>query len=836
MKSYLDTPAIVHSGIATSLLSSNRLLNRLLQLPFTQELLAEDMAEAVYLTFQTWFARQPDHIFQSNWRLFCSSYLAKEGHWVLPTLQTLVNEFLEFQHGDLHVTMARFGEWQQNILSRISALPIQAAAYAGSAEQAIYNRQKTHKNHMKVAHLLSPTHPLVEDYIEREGLHETHLHLNGSTHAESCWLKALYEPKSDIQAFSKQYSERSQNGARTRELCHSINADLSPALLYRHLLGARNIRACLIVFAYDIECFQNLTIPATFQNMIHHKEILSASSKATPRALIENRCTFSEELIWIQVVLERLQKKKFPLIDRLLHIYLLLQNQYYRLLVQSEEQYGFDQFQKLTLTNLRDPIEKWYLARFQQMHGDNPKVSRIGWLEGRFAPKRSITANQTILASVLGGYLEYLLNNDTKNKSSRPPRSLSKILLELDARRNDFNTSNHRNNHKLTLVAHFPKKQWNWKDKKEQPYRHYSLRRELAVQGNALIGVINKWPLLEDWITGIDAAANELHAPPEVFATIFRVCQRKGFTHRTYHVGEDFSHLISGLRHVTDALQLLNLEQGDRIGHGTAFGIAPSLWLSRMPPQLVITRGEWMLDLLCAWSLLHTDPKAQLSARSLEASITGLASYIFNEDISITCLEHIMRLRGLHAPYVLEAEKNSSWCWRQASLSDNWREEASIVYMVKRKNARALKLYAQWLTGENKLWERSEELISVNTNYLDDSMLLLLQQKVMKLISERNIVVETLPTSNVRISQYESFSEHHSLRWMKAPGYAIDGDPDIMISLGSDDPGIFANDLNGDFYQLYAVLQRSGILDKHALDLLATINERGRQYRFHKRS
>ncbi|MCY1561165.1 hypothetical protein D9M68_983900 [compost metagenome] len=68
---------------------------------------------------------------------------------------------------------------------------------------------------------------------------------------------------------------------------------------------------------------------------------------------------------------------------------------------------------------------------------------------------------------------------------------------------------------------------------------------------------------------------------------------------------------------------------------------------------------------------------------------------------------------------------------------------------------------------------------------------------------------------------------------MRAPGFVQEGDPEIMVSLGSDDPGIFAGDLNGEFYQLYVALRNQGISDHAALALLAPVNERGRAYRFH---
>ena len=100
-------------------------------------------------------------------------------------------------------------------------------------------------------------------------------------------------------------------------------------------------------------------------------------------------------------------------------------------------------------------------------------------------------------------------------------------------------------------------------------------------------------------------------------------------------------------------------------------------------------------------------------------------------------------------------------------------------------------------------------------------------------VGKRKVVIETLPSSNVRISQYHNFREHHALRWMRVPDFFPSNDPEIMVSLGSDDPGIFADDLIGEFYQLYAALRHEGIGDKAALDYLASLNERGRQYRFH---
>ena len=165
-------------------------------------------------------------------------------------------------------------------------------------------------------------------------------------------------------------------------------------------------------------------------------------------------------------------------------------------------------------------------------------------------------------------------------------------------------------------------------------------------------------------------------------------------------------------------------------------------------------------------------------------------------------------------------------------MNDLWRSEAKLVHEAKSHSQEDLDLLWTW-QSDPALWKLSEAKHEVPAAFFDAQTLVRLQQVLMDEVNRRKVVIETLPSSNVRISQYQNFQEHHALRWMRVPGHVLPGDPEIMVSLGSDDPGIFAGDLNGEFYQLYAALRKEGIGDKPALDYLATVNERGRQYRFH---
>lgn len=165
-------------------------------------------------------------------------------------------------------------------------------------------------------------------------------------------------------------------------------------------------------------------------------------------------------------------------------------------------------------------------------------------------------------------------------------------------------------------------------------------------------------------------------------------------------------------------------------------------------------------------------------------------------------------------------------------MNEHRRKEIEDVHLTATANPKAFEVYWRWQSDKD-LWKKSEELIEVQSDFLQASHYLLLQQALMHEVADRGVVIETLPSSNLRISQYKHFSEHHALRWVKAPSVAQTNDPDILVSLGSDDPGIFSTDIETEFHHLFFALKHSGLNEVDALQRVAKINERGRIYRFH---
>lgn len=816
------------------LVANTHLLKKLEALTFHEQLCDKDTQESVYLSYQPWRARYPDHVFTSHWSFIEQKNRITNKGWVYSCLQLLSEQYLYFRGDKLQVQLSLFGDWQ-NLISRISALPIQVASYA---IPNVTNRmgQALLPNNKGIYHLVYPYEPVVDAYIAEEGLHETHLHLNGTTSAEWCWLRALYNPKQELEEFCEKYSK----SHLVRELCHSINPELNPYSLNLWLRKAKLLRCWLMAiadgraeaYAKKYSQYENndkYKLPSNITELLNLGEDFPFVDHTPPPLYSSVNALIEQETQWLYGIIKQLHQKPSKLVDRLLHLYLLMQNQYLQLVVQREDMYGFDQFQKYTFTDLRESAEKKYLYRFKQLNGNNAQRSNVHWLEGRFAPKNELEKNEKILTNILKSYLSYL---KSKDDASFGIDNLSGILEKLDYEVKNVCTIGSRKHFRLALVVHFIKEECGFKPDKKY-YRHQNLRDKLKQQCDVLQQTLKFWPKLSQWVRGIDAASNELHAPPEIFAPFYRACKQYGILHRTYHVGEDFPHLISGIRQIIDVIDLLEFQVGDRIGHGTAIGIDPTIWINTMPNQIVMQKGDWLLDLLVVWDLLKIKPQCYEASQKILKDINILIGDIFQYDRNIkpeTLLAQ-MKHRNLLPEYVFDAVDNEKdWCWQTSTFNDIWREEAHLVAKVLRTTD--LNILAKWWRDKDIIL-RSKEFISVDSHYLNVETLIQLQQIVLARIAQNRIVIETLPTSNVRISQYQHPREHHALRWMKIEGFDKLDDPTIPISLGSDDPGIFANDIVSDFYHLYAVLMEMGLSDSEAMQKLSTVNERGKLYRFH---
>ena len=134
--------------------------------------------------------------------------------------------------------------------------------------------------------------------------------------------------------------------------------------------------------------------------------------------------------------------------------------------------------------------------------------------------------------------------------------------------------------------------------------------KELA-SSQLLNEVINTSLDLRKAIRGYDVAGNENELPIEVFAPALRrlrdckiptkglMSNRLSKPFITVHAGEDFSHLLSGMRSIDESVVFCDFQVGDRVGHALALGVCPTSWAKRQQTAY-LTVGEHLDNLV--WS------------------------------------------------------------------------------------------------------------------------------------------------------------------------------------------------------------------------------------------
>lgn len=975
------------------------------------------LREFAYVDFHRWNDTVPDHVFRHRWYYFTRSYLeqqrgnllgrewsvmpgvhSRRGSIVLAALDCLVDEYIEFRGNQLHVRLERFG-WWQNLLSRLSAVPVQAMAawrlsqtdscrFAAERQRLESARvvdslweeeERPLRDKVHVGRILYPYDAGVERYIEHHGLNDSHVHINMCAMAESCWLNALNSYYEEWELQKRAFM--TQPGLV--ELYREIHIDLDPDVMLEHMRVALCLRYLLVNYAEDkpIREYCRAAEPALrgreqpgeaqqeaavktekseneesareeefSTRLLSVVQVLSRLSDTPPAHWPETGLSPEEgrpsvthehlgnlalevdtEREWMKQVIVRLAEKPNLYVDRAFHLYLLLMNEYMMLRVQRDNFYGFKQFQKYS--SMENPLVAgpWYYMRaFTVMHGEGLN-SVANYAELRVSPRADVGRLRESVAHILCGYLAYVQDKlRGQNPGVRAQEMLTLQQSNLDVIHQALHDALQESEGKLRLVRpcivfHFIKQEWTWDEEKfrskdawllkssyssddvaqkarggiNRPWedrvgnrwnsdsgnqvgerddfsRHGHARHQYTDELRAIRELLHAYPWLRAWVKGIDAAADELDTPPDVFAPIYRQARRElGIEHMTYHVGEDFYHLISGVRNVCEAVNLLDLRRGDRLGHATAVGVNPSLWLRTMPDHVMPTRGEWLQDLVFLWHLLSRVPDMQELLQKLDFDIREHGYAVFRRShLSPYILKRVFNLRWLN-PILLEEAFEHSATRRRRSLARVYEEEKdemprpfpesrdvlqnryahlAATYHVMQDEKRyphpieaedeesrliydafnqetpeVMELILNWQL-DRETWMASESRIEVPTDYLSESELVILQQQAQHFLVERGIVLETLPTSNLRISQYTEMGQHHSLRWMGVS--AFEGDTPPPVVLGSDDPGIFATDIKAEFYHIFASLCKRGLNSEHALEKLVHMNRSGIRYAF----
>lgn len=715
---------------------------------------------------------------------------------------------LSLRQGRIYVDAPAFEDWQREVIAYQSPVPLLAAfRLSEGLRQGLLGTEITGqgvrispveqqlKEDLRATCLPGMHDPRLDDLLQQECEHngrntvrggrlvDAHIHINGSTEATVVWLHALTHPA----FFCKKVRNSIKKNAKAHIFLHQLHT--SEQEIFKDLRRAVYLRQSICCL---LRRFQQ-GIPPEESTSKEDADAFSWAAIATRLRYADGDGLFSshplrrhgwtelqsEGLFWLRA-LATLWQTSSPELAALLHFYLLLMHQFFRLLVQHPDQYGFDQFQYITLDGGREAVENNRASSFQRrfsqfcgMYG-----TELGLLEARFSPKDSADKNCRTLRTLWLGY----------QKAMQEEHKVGRATYD------------------ISLIAHFIKQA----EKKEYTnIRHSRLRNETMGKAQALAATHRRlkksYPELAQRLVGKDAASNELETPPEVFAPAFRYLKRHGLTATTYHAGEDFNHVLCGMRGVYEAFYFLGMGSGDRIGHATAIGIDPEICGGDAFMDTYCPRGVWLDSLIWLTWMLHQHPQLA-DQRSQIPSFVADIERIYRDIYRVRCPElpvlwAAWQLRMLD-PQILDRPDDA------VAISADTRSELCLLERLKGRMGKQLypeaeKVFRNYHAKDYR--QTYEEPLSLSRRQQPSAELLrAVQDAIVQDLRDHRVAVEALPTSNVRISHYQWTKHHHLLRWLDPTNER----PAPFVVLGTDDPGIFATTMRNEMSLILRRLNR----------------------------
>jgi len=376
--------------------------------------------------------------------------------------------------------------------------------------------------------------------------------------------------------------------------------------------------------------------------------------------------------------------------------------------------------------------------------------------------------------------------------------------------------------------------------------RHHTLRQTCyAKQIQNIIRLRKTCGDCAATLYGIDACNEEHYARPEVFAYLFR--QARHANNRTsgaaikdkplprlmvtYHVGEDFFDITSGLRAIDEAITFLDLHHGDRLGHALALGIEPQIYYASKNQRLFIPRQE-LIDNM-AW-LGVTLRKYGLFERSLETWIHQLyreqflylyrSEGVFAEKDRLVSMETYVDawyLRGDHPKYYKNVAQHKMFetsllFAKPYELLKGERYEA-----IRYSNIQARQLIWHYHYDEN-VRQKGAEIYELEIPQTYALVIRALQDAMLQEICHNGIAIETNPSSNYLIGTFRQYHTHPIVRFYDRGLTMPETSPHAFVSINTDDQGIFDTDLENEYALMACALQNAK--DKNGENLYTASN------------
>lgn len=678
-------------------------------------------------------------------------------------------------------------------------------------------------------------------FILSNGMAENHFHLNGSAPSFMIsWIRLMNEPvfdSKDWREFAEILGESGHHALPNWETL-LFKAAVIRALLFYILTEPQSNAQCgynpkvpsdLVMIFLDVllnrklpqqtsnDILAALKVLYKMQNInsmgdtwgVHDYAVTLANIPPSPEDVAY--MIFSGEMRFQYMVFQALFQKNSKILPfhDLFYAYLAIQCQFRSELIENDHRFGLENFcrydhRKKAFFDTRDRKIQKAIPILEHLSD-----SRVLSLEARIVPDIGATSLKAQITSVDSIIREEL------SKTTFAAEKISDLLQ------------------RLHYILHFVKET-------DAPfpsagcasvYRHKSVRDKFKKIADGIISLRENDRDTALRISGIDGCSNEIYMRPEVFAPEFR--RLKNHTpklvypwlsalpplYMTYHVGEDFLDVTDGLRAIWESVTFLEMDRTSRIGHGLVLGIDVKEWYLKKQFRVYLS-CQALLD-NCVWLLKFLDLNGKLESGfryELLQYIETLFAKIYQDEcehnpFSLDSYWNAMQLRGDNPEIycdIMPWEQYLNTLDIQSvinpyALRDN--NPTSLLNSIRRFQPASVRLYHRYHYDPH-VRQRGNESVEFHITVSMVKGVTLAQTVLRNCIAQKGIGIETNPSSNVLIGNFNRYEKHPIFVFNDSGLFNKPDTPNISVSINTDDQGIFDTSLENEYALLARALEQ----------------------------
>lgn len=379
-------------------------------------------------------------------------------------------------------------------------------------------------------------------------------------------------------------------------------------------------------------------------------------------------------------------------------------------------------------------------------------------------------------------------------------------------------------------------------------YRKFHPNKTIVLQNEECLK--DEYIDLSKLITSIDVAGDENRTPPEVFAPIIKYLRRdikklddfkedyikhqrdghdfvENYRLRlSVHAGEDFNHIITGMRKVHETVKFYHMDERDRLGHALAIGLNPKVW-AKKNLDIFVTKQEHLDNLVWLYHQANEIDGYFRFTDMLKSKYEKIALELFKEvygDNIKATLDDMYKAWKLreYCPVVMFGDND--FAKRDEYIEPNLFDSTKHPYYEVAKQ-----IYKKYHICEN-VRKKGDEVIKVEYDDInrdgyhkyfitndDLDLIEAIQDRLIQKFCDKGIIIETNPSSNIYIAHIDSFDEHPIYRWYPVQESDLNNGSQInkyglrksrmKVCINTDDPAIMPTTLKNEFE----------LIERHAL-------------------